>query len=561
MADPGVRRPGPQGPVTFPGLWVRLRRQEGAARGADRAAAVGVDGQHVAACCSPGIIGLVVMLGIAAHRPAQRGDRRRTRSVPSSATTCTTRTASTSATRSSRRLTDVLRRPAGIHTHGDGLMHIHPTSSNGHGQERRASSISPTTPGQAHERPPSRCRTATKKQERRHVRRQAGTLKSAVWDSIDRRDAHDHHRQPSDIRSDGRPAHRRSRSCPTAPTSPSPTRRARSAPRSTSRGNQPVPTAPPIDVTTTPTRRRPRHQPTAPRRRAGRRDGNHLAVRAIVLVGGEGTRLRPLTLAIPKQLLPVAEVPLIERVLAHLAQPRRRRGRAVDGLPARCLLRRVSRRPLRGRAPALRGRARAARHRRRHPLRRRRPPRSTASRSSSSTATCSPTSTSARSSRFHHAKQAEATIALTRVDDPSAFGVVPTDADGQVHRVRREATARRGADRSHQRRHLRARASVSSTASPRPARVDRARNVPADRRSRRLYALASEGYWLDTGTPAKYLAGQPRPARRPRPARARRGRRASPACGRWARPSIDGDLSWRRSSLATPRSWPAARAS
>src|SRR5207237_9928176 len=33
---------------------------------------------------------------------------------------------------------------------------------------------------------------------------------------------------------------------------------------------------------------------------------------------------------------------------------------------------------------------------------------------------------------FHRRRAAEATIALTRVADPSAFGVVPTDDDGRV---------------------------------------------------------------------------------------------------------------------------------
>src|SRR5690606_24270308 len=44
------------------------------------------------------------------------------------------------------------------------------------------------------------------------------------------------------------------------------------------------------------------------------------AVRAVVLVGGFGTRLRPLTSTIPKQMLPIVDRPMIERVLAKLAE-------------------------------------------------------------------------------------------------------------------------------------------------------------------------------------------------------------------------------------------------
>ncbi|MEE3256462.1 MAG: NDP-sugar synthase, partial [Actinomycetota bacterium] len=40
---------------------------------------------------------------------------------------------------------------------------------------------------------------------------------------------------------------------------------------------------------------------------------------AIVLVGGLGTRLRPLTEHLPKQMLPVCGVPMIEWVVDHLA--------------------------------------------------------------------------------------------------------------------------------------------------------------------------------------------------------------------------------------------------
>ena len=41
-------------------------------------------------------------------------------------------------------------------------------------------------------------------------------------------------------------------------------------------------------------------------------------MRAVVLVGGFGTRLRPLTLSVPKQMLPVGHVTMLEQVVARL---------------------------------------------------------------------------------------------------------------------------------------------------------------------------------------------------------------------------------------------------
>ena len=43
-------------------------------------------------------------------------------------------------------------------------------------------------------------------------------------------------------------------------------------------------------------------------------------MKAVVLVGGEGTRLRPLTETVPKPLLPILNRPFLHRVLDHLAQ-------------------------------------------------------------------------------------------------------------------------------------------------------------------------------------------------------------------------------------------------
>ncbi|HQJ15541.1 MAG TPA: sugar phosphate nucleotidyltransferase, partial [Candidatus Omnitrophota bacterium] len=41
-------------------------------------------------------------------------------------------------------------------------------------------------------------------------------------------------------------------------------------------------------------------------------------MRAIILAGGEGTRLRPLTFAIPKPLIPIGEKPILEIIIKRL---------------------------------------------------------------------------------------------------------------------------------------------------------------------------------------------------------------------------------------------------
>src|SRR4051795_12929109 len=53
-------------------------------------------------------------------------------------------------------------------------------------------------------------------------------------------------------------------------------------------------------------------------RRGATAHGAARIVKAIVLVGGEGTRLPPLTYATPKPLLPIANQPFLERQLTWL---------------------------------------------------------------------------------------------------------------------------------------------------------------------------------------------------------------------------------------------------
>ena len=41
-------------------------------------------------------------------------------------------------------------------------------------------------------------------------------------------------------------------------------------------------------------------------------------MKAVVMAGGEGTRLRPLTVNTPKPLVPVCNIPVMEHMIKHL---------------------------------------------------------------------------------------------------------------------------------------------------------------------------------------------------------------------------------------------------
>ena len=106
---------------------------------------------------------------------------------------------------------------------------------------------------------------------------------------------------------------------------------------------------------------------------------------------------------------------------------------------------------------------------------------------------------------FHRLRGAEATISLTPVDDPSAFGVVPTDERRTGGGLHREAAPGRGPDQLIN----------AGTYVFEPSVLDR---IPVDGRvsieretfpamveAGPLFALGSDAYWLDTGTPDAYL--------------------------------------------------------
>ncbi len=264
------------------------------------------------------------------------------------------------------------------------------------------------------------------------------------------------------------------------------------------------------------------------------RDVDHhgQTVRAVILVGGFGTRLRPLTAHTPKQMLPVVDRPMIERVVAGAGRLRRHRRGALARLPARRVPRGVSRRLVCGCRAALRGRARTARHRRRGPVRRAR-----------------------RRHRAHlprlQRRRAQRSRRRRALGVPPAVGRRGHD---RAHAGRRPVALRRRADRRRRsgrgvRREAAAPARRPPTGSTPVPTCSSRRCSTASRRAGRvsieratfpemvadgsLFALHSDAYWIDAGTPAHLPAGPARPDRRsPWPARTRgggvrRGRRAA----------------------------------
>jgi NDP-sugar pyrophosphorylase family protein len=232
-------------------------------------------------------------------------------------------------------------------------------------------------------------------------------------------------------------------------------------------------------------------------------------VKAVVLVGGEGTRLRPLTFTTPKPLLPIGGIAFLERQLAWLARhgvtdvvlslgylpdafvehfPSGRFS-PPDG-PEVSLQYAVEPYPL-GTAGAIRFAADVG---------------GVDNRFVVCNGDVLTTLDLTAIVSFHAERDAAATIHLTRVDDPTAFGVVPTYPDGEVKAfVEKPPPGAAPTDWIN-----------AGTYVLEPSVLDR---IPADLtvsieretfprmlEDRGLvFAVGTDDYWIDIGTPAKYL--------------------------------------------------------
>jgi len=226
-------------------------------------------------------------------------------------------------------------------------------------------------------------------------------------------------------------------------------------------------------------------------------------MRAIVLVGGFGTRLRPLTLHAPKQMLPVAHLPMIERVVAHLGahgvtevilalgyKPDAFIAAYPDGTCAGVALHyAVEPEPL-DTAGAIRFAALSG------------VVEDTVVVVNGDVLTdLDVTALVAR----HRATGAAATIALTEVDDPSRYGVVPTDDHGLVLGfVEKPPIEEAPTHWINAGTYVLEPSVLAGIAGGRRVSIER-ETFPALVEAGSLYAMHSTAYWVDAGTPVTYL--------------------------------------------------------
>jgi mannose-1-phosphate guanylyltransferase len=228
--------------------------------------------------------------------------------------------------------------------------------------------------------------------------------------------------------------------------------------------------------------------------------------RAVVLVGGFGTRLRPLTYSLPKQMLPILDRPMIEHVIEHLGahgvteavlslgyKPDAFVHAYPNGTCAGVELHyAVEPEPL-DTAGAIRFAAEHAGITERFVVV-----------NGDVLTDLDVTALMA----FHDERGAEGTIALHPVDDPSAFGVVPTEPDGRVIAfVEKPPRDEAPTNLINAGTYVLEPSVLGRIETGRKVSIER-EVFPAMVADGGLYAMADDSYWIDTGTPIKYLEAQ-----------------------------------------------------
>jgi mannose-1-phosphate guanylyltransferase len=225
-------------------------------------------------------------------------------------------------------------------------------------------------------------------------------------------------------------------------------------------------------------------------------------VQALILAGGEGTRLRPLTSTVPKPVVPLVDRPFIVFMLDWL------RGHGVDDIVMSCGHLASGVRNVLGDGSAFDIRLRYVEEPR--PL---------------GTGGALKYAGPLLDDRFlmlngdvltdldlsaqlaaHEQAGATATLALTPVDDPSAYGLVRTEASGEVTEfVEKPAPDQIDTHNISAGAYVLERGVLDMLEPEQPASIER--DVFPQLVGSGLFGYVGDGYWLDIGTPDRYLQG------------------------------------------------------
>ncbi|GAA2816650.1 NDP-sugar synthase [Saccharopolyspora taberi] len=228
-----------------------------------------------------------------------------------------------------------------------------------------------------------------------------------------------------------------------------------------------------------------------------------MSTEAVVLVGGRGMRLRPLTLSAPKPMLPTAGVPFLSHLLARIREAgiehvvlgtsykaevfAEHFGDGSDfGLRLEYV---VEREPL-DTAGAIRN---------------------VADRLSADDVLVFNGDILSGADlgdllRTHREAEADVTLHLVKVGDPRAFGCVPTDPDGRVTAFL-EKTENPPVDQINAGCYVFRRSVIEDIPAGRPVSVERETFPGLLAAGARIQGYVDDSYWLDIGTPAAFVRG------------------------------------------------------
>lgn len=224
---------------------------------------------------------------------------------------------------------------------------------------------------------------------------------------------------------------------------------------------------------------------------------------AVILVGGKGTRLRPLTTSVPKPMLPVAGYPFLQHLLArireagmtHVVMGTSYRAEVFEeyfgdgsdlGLDIEYV---VEKDPL-GTGGGIRNVCDRLRH----------------DRAMVFNGDVLGGTDLGAVLRTHVGNDADVTLHLLRVADPRAFGCVPTDSEGRVTEFL-EKTEDPPTDQINAGCYVFRRSIIEGIPEGRPVSVEREVFPALLERGARVYGHVDQAYWRDLGTPSDFIRG------------------------------------------------------